>query len=69
MDNKQQNNLPADQNPAVHQQPNVLQNEGLVMNLNENPMANENVADKTGDKPVSGDGNGVGSEVTDGEAG
>lgn len=69
MNNEQEKALPADQNPAVHQQPNVLENEGLVMNLNDNPMANENVADTSGGKPVSGDGSGVGSEITDGEAG
>jgi hypothetical protein len=45
-----------------------VQNEGLVMNLNENPRANENVAETT-NNPVSGDGTGVGSEITDGEAG
>lgn len=58
------------QSPAVHQQPNVAQNEALQMNLNENPRANENVADQTGDStPAKGDGQGVGSEITDGEAG
>jgi hypothetical protein len=65
---KEQTNMPPEQNPAVHQQPNIAQNEGLTMNLNENPMANENVA-TTSEKPVSGDGTGVGSEITDGEAG
>lgn len=60
---------PADQSPAVHQQSNVSENEALQMNLNENPRANENVADAGNGIPVKGDGTGVGSEITDGEAG
>lgn len=68
--NERNNQPPADQSPAVHQQPNVAQNEGLQMNLNENPRANENVADHSGDTtPAKGDGAGVGSEITDGEGG
>jgi hypothetical protein len=69
MSNDRNNQPPAEQDPAVHQQPNVAQNEGLQMNLNENPRANENVADASGNKPVEGNGEGVGSEITDGEAG
>ncbi len=69
MNNERSNQPPADQSPAVHQQSNVAQNDGLQMNLNENPRANENVGDTSGDNIVQGDGGGVGSEITDGEAG
>lgn len=69
MENDNRNNPPAEQSPAVHQQPNVAQNEALQANLNENPRANENVEDTSGNKVVKGDGKGVGSEITDGEAG
>lgn len=69
MSNERNNQPAANQQPAVHQQPNVAQNEGQEMNLNENPRANENVTEATGGKPVKGDGDGVGSEITDGEAG
>lgn len=68
MTDERNNQPPAEQSPAVHQQPNVAQNEGLQMNLNENPRANENVADTSGDNLVRGDGTGVGSEITDGES-
>lgn len=65
-----ENNPPANQSPAMHQQPNVATNDGLQMNLNPNPAANENVADNEGeDTPARGDGEGVGSEITDGTAG
>lgn len=63
------NKPPANESPAVHQQPNVAENEALQANLNENPRANENVADTSGNQVVRGDGDGVGSEITDGEAG
>lgn len=69
MSNERNNQPPPEQQPAVHQQPNVAQNEGLQMNLNENPRANENVGNAEGNQPLQGDGQGVGSEITDGEAG
>ena len=69
MSDDRNNQPPNEQQPAVHQQPNVAANEGLQMNLNENPRANENVDDSSGNKPIKGDGEGVGSEITDGEAG
>lgn len=69
MTNDRNNQPPPGQTPAEHQQPNVTTNEGLQMNLNANPRANENVEDTSGDKVVRGDGDGVGSEITDGEAG
>lgn len=69
MNENQNTPPPANQSPAVHQQSNVAQNEGLQMNLNENPRANENVGDTSGDQLIKGEGGGVGSEITDGEAG
>lgn len=69
MSNDRNNQPPAGQTPAEHQQSNVSQNEGLQMNLNDNPRANENVEDSSGNNVVRGDGDGVGSEITDGEAG
>ncbi|OLY92937.1 hypothetical protein SAMN05444008_10433 [Cnuella takakiae] len=69
MQDERKDNPPVNESPAVHQQPNVAQNEGLQANLNENPRANENIADTSGNQVVKGDGQGVGSEITDGEAG
>ena len=69
MSNDRNNQPPAGQTPAEHQQPNVSQNEGLQHTLNENPRANENVGDTSGDQLIKGDGYGVGSEITDGEGG
>lgn len=60
---------PPNNTPAVHQQPNVTENEALQATLNPNPRANENVADTSGNQVAQGDGKGVGSEITDGEAG
>lgn len=55
----------SNESPAVHQQQNVRQNEAL--NINANPRANENLSDKP--DAVKKQGDGVGSEITDGEGG
>ncbi len=68
MNQQMEQNRPATENNAANtNQPAAQEQEVKKMNVNPNPRANENVTDADTGKTTGT--SGVGSEITDGEAG